>query len=101
LSSDYHYFDSVSLCHPTKFTEQKKVSEWIFRKYMRSYLAIQEEIKIAKIPKRIQRKFMEKKGWVVAGSPWLTPVILTTQEEEIRRIMVHIYPRQTVCETLF
>jgi hypothetical protein len=31
---------------------------------------------------------------------WLMPVILVTQEEEIRRITVQSHPRQTVCETL-
>jgi hypothetical protein len=29
-----------------------------------------------------------------------TPVILTTQEAEIRKIKVQSQPRQTVCETL-
>jgi hypothetical protein len=31
---------------------------------------------------------------------WLTPVILATQEEEIRRIAVPSQPRQIVQETL-
>jgi hypothetical protein len=31
---------------------------------------------------------------------WLTPVILATQEAEIRRIMVRSQPRQIVLETL-
>jgi hypothetical protein len=31
---------------------------------------------------------------------WLMPVILGTQEAEIRRIKVQSHPRQTVCETL-
>jgi hypothetical protein len=31
---------------------------------------------------------------------WLTPVILDTQEAEIRRIMVQSQPGQTVHETL-
>jgi hypothetical protein len=31
---------------------------------------------------------------------WLTPVILVTQEAEIRRITVPSQPRQIVCETL-
>jgi hypothetical protein len=39
------------------------------------------------------------KGGVTAGHQWLTPVILGTQEAEIR-IAVQSQPRQTVCETL-
>jgi hypothetical protein len=31
---------------------------------------------------------------------WLTPIILTIQEAEIRRIMVQSQPRQIVHETL-
>jgi hypothetical protein len=31
---------------------------------------------------------------------WLTPVILATQEAEIRRIVVPSQPGQIVCETL-
>jgi hypothetical protein len=31
---------------------------------------------------------------------WLTPIILTTQEEEIRRILIQSQPGQIVCETL-
>jgi hypothetical protein len=36
----------------------------------------------------------------VARCWWLTPVILATQEAEIRRIIVQSQPRQTVHETL-
>jgi hypothetical protein len=36
---------------------------------------------------------------VWAGCWWLTPVILATQEAEIRRIMVGVQPRQIVCKT--
>jgi hypothetical protein len=35
-----------------------------------------------------------------AGCQWLKPVILTTQEAEIRRIIVRSQPRQIVHETL-
>jgi hypothetical protein len=41
-----------------------------------------------------------KKG-IMAGRQWLTPVILATQEAEIRRITVRSYPKQIVHETLF
>jgi hypothetical protein len=37
---------------------------------------------------------------LVAKRQWLTPVILATQEAEIRRITVQSQPGQTVCETL-
>jgi hypothetical protein len=36
----------------------------------------------------------------LAGHWWLTPVILASQEAEIRWIMVRSQPRQTVYETL-
>jgi hypothetical protein len=36
-----------------------------------------------------------------AGCWWLTPVILVTQEAEIRRIIVQSQPWQIVCKTLF
>jgi hypothetical protein len=35
-----------------------------------------------------------------AGCPWLTPVILATQEAEIRRIAIPSQPGQIVLETL-
>jgi hypothetical protein len=35
-----------------------------------------------------------------AGCLWLTPVILATQEAEIRRIVVRSQPREIVLETL-
>jgi hypothetical protein len=37
---------------------------------------------------------------IVVGCWRLTPVILATQEPEIRRISVRSQPRQIVCETL-
>jgi hypothetical protein len=37
---------------------------------------------------------------VLVGSQWLTPVILATQEAEIRRIVVQSQLRQIVRETL-
>jgi hypothetical protein len=36
----------------------------------------------------------------LTGCRWLTPIILATQEAEIRRITVLSQPRQTVCEIL-
>jgi hypothetical protein len=41
-----------------------------------------------------------QKGLVPARRQWLTPVILATQEAEIRRISVRSQPRQIVCESL-
>jgi hypothetical protein len=37
---------------------------------------------------------------VLVGHQWFTPVILATQEAEIRRIMVPSQPRQIVHKTL-
>jgi hypothetical protein len=37
---------------------------------------------------------------VEAGHLWLTPVILVTQEAEIRRIKVQSQPGQIVCKTV-
>jgi hypothetical protein len=37
---------------------------------------------------------------LLAKYQWLMPVILATQEAEIRRIMVQSQPRQIVCKTL-
>jgi hypothetical protein len=46
----------------------------------------------------LQKKRKEEKKR--AGHRWLTPVILATQEAEIRRITVPSQPAQIVCETL-
>jgi hypothetical protein len=40
------------------------------------------------------------KNYALAGCWWLMPVILVTQEAEIRRILVQSHPRQIVGETL-
>jgi hypothetical protein len=42
----------------------------------------------------------QKKKKKKARRRWLSPVILATQEAEIRRIPVQSQSRQTVCETL-
>jgi hypothetical protein len=40
-------------------------------------------------------------SYCYASHQWFTPIILTTQETEIRRMVVHSQPRQIVfCETL-
>jgi hypothetical protein len=45
--------------------------------------------------------FLKKdKNKMLAGPQWLTPVILATQETEIRRIMVQSQPWQIVHKTL-
>jgi hypothetical protein len=44
---------------------------------------------------------MQNKNLLGARRQQLTPVILATQEAEIRRIVVQSQPRQIVCETLF
>jgi hypothetical protein len=41
-----------------------------------------------------------KRNWE-DGHQWFTPVILATQEAEIRRIMIRSQPGQRVRETLF
>jgi hypothetical protein len=38
--------------------------------------------------------------WILARCRWLTPVILATQEAEIRRFAVPSQPRQIVLQTL-
>jgi hypothetical protein len=43
---------------------------------------------------------VDKRGNKIAWCWWLTPVILPTQEAEIRRIKVKSQPGQTVCQTL-
>jgi hypothetical protein len=48
---------------------------------------------------KIPEKIALKKG-KVAGSSWLTPVILATQKAELRRIMVQSQPGHIVHKTL-
>jgi hypothetical protein len=42
----------------------------------------------------------KKQNYLTAGCRWLTPVILATQEAEIRRIILRSQPEQIVCKTL-
>jgi hypothetical protein len=51
-------------------------------------------------PKGISCFEFSKYKKLFAGCPWLTPIILTTQEVEIKRIAVQSQPGQIVCETL-
>jgi hypothetical protein len=44
--------------------------------------------------------FSTTKYHIEAGRWWLTPVILTTQEADIRRIEVLSQPQQIVCKTV-
>jgi hypothetical protein len=43
---------------------------------------------------------MDLRSWRIAGGWWLTPVILATQEAEIRRIAVRSQASQIVPKTL-
>jgi hypothetical protein len=47
-----------------------------------------------------KRKMKKKKKKILVGCLWLTPVILATQEEEIRRIAVQNQSRQIDYKTL-
>jgi hypothetical protein len=46
------------------------------------------------------REFKFRNLILRAGHQWLTPVVLATQEAEIRRIAVGSQPRQIVLKTL-
>jgi hypothetical protein len=45
-------------------------------------------------------KSERRKGNITVAHWWFMPVILATQEAEIRRIAVRSQPRQMVCKTL-
>jgi hypothetical protein len=48
----------------------------------------------------MMKRFKVSLKYLLARLQWLTPVILATQEAEIKRIMVRSQPGQTACETL-
>jgi hypothetical protein len=48
----------------------------------------------------VSRCFLCKSSEVISGSRWLKPVILATQEVEIRRIEVRSQSSQIVLQTL-
>jgi hypothetical protein len=49
---------------------------------------------------KIKKCVKKKRILMLAGSQWLTPGILATQEAEIRRIVVRTQPGQIVHNTL-
>jgi hypothetical protein len=65
------------------------------------FLDIQQFLSITRILNIAWGNIVEtEKIFASAGCQWLTPVILATQEAEIRRIVVQSQPRQIVHETL-
>jgi hypothetical protein len=71
--------------HSDPFSEGKQYITYFFCTFFQKYLYINKYLFIYLF---------------LAGRWWLTPVMLATQEAEIRRIMVQSQPRQIVCETL-
>jgi hypothetical protein len=49
---------------------------------------------------QLLKSSLKSRNLKTAGHRWLTPIILATQEAEIKRITVQSQPGQIVCETL-